>query len=50
MNLTEYNITNNSNYYKHDGTKGIAVQKVRIWCFHCVIFLNQSCYKDKLYF
>lgn len=29
MSLTEYNITNTSNYYKHDGTKGIAVQKVQ---------------------
>lgn len=28
MSLTEYNITNTSNYYKHDGTRGIVVQKV----------------------
>lgn len=28
MNLTEYNITNTSNYYKLDGTRGIVVQKV----------------------
>lgn len=28
MSLTEYNISNTSNYYKHDGTRGIVVQKV----------------------
>jgi len=28
ISLTEYNTTNTSNYYNHDGTKGIAVQKV----------------------
>lgn len=28
ISLTEYNVTNTSNYYKQDGTKGIAVQKV----------------------
>ncbi|KAL4089847.1 hypothetical protein QTP88_024802 [Uroleucon formosanum] len=30
MSLTEYNTTNTSNYYKHDGTKGIAVQKEKL--------------------
>lgn len=34
MSLTEYNISNTSNYYKHDGTRGIAVQKVK-----CIIFI-----------
>jgi len=30
MSLTEYNITNPSNYYKHDGTRGISVHKVLV--------------------
>lgn len=30
MNLTEYNVTNTSNYYKHNGTRGIVVQKVPV--------------------
>ncbi|CAH1736859.1 unnamed protein product [Aphis gossypii] len=30
INLTEYNTTNTSNYYNHDGTKGITVQKEKL--------------------
>ncbi|XP_025203710.1 death-associated protein kinase 1-like isoform X2 [Melanaphis sacchari] len=30
ISLTEYNTTNTSNYYNHDGTKGIAVQKEKL--------------------
>lgn len=30
INLTEYNTTNTSNYYNHDATKGITVQKEKL--------------------
>jgi len=40
MSLTEYNITNPSNYYKHDGTRGISVHKVLVLILQIIIYCS----------